>query len=266
MISNVRRLKVLNSEEEKEFYSAIEENHPFVYHLKEPVLDHSDIEKMNYDIKNQIDKLKNEESHLISLKDRISNGEDVKDDDIQLTDENVELDSPFKVWSVETLTKLDTPGVKCLMIIETNPKEYDVFVYVNKGNYHNIFKYSVLSESVIESKIKSLLSYLKHHQMGVEKTKLKIKIGTGADKKHHVIKQIVHIGPKNNLSTYSETGNKIDWTHRFEVRGHWRKTSGIGKDRSGVYCIQNYTWVKEHTRGDERLPLIKKTRLVETVP
>jgi len=59
-------------------------------------------------------------------------------------------------------------------------------------------------------------------------------------------------------------GGEIDWSHRWEVRGHWRKCDGIGKDREGKRCVNNFTWVKEHEKGPEDLPLIKKTRIIES--
>lgn len=67
--------------------------------------------------------------------------------------------------------------------------------------------------------------------------------------------------PNGNLSTIS----KIKYSHRFEVRGHWRKLSSeekIGKDRNGEYNINGFTWVNEFEKGDKELPLIEKTRII----
>lgn len=50
----------------------------------------------------------------------------------------------------------------------------------------------------------------------------------------------------------------------FELRGHWRAHDGLGKDRDGNYCVGGFTWVKNHIRGDENLPLIKKTRIIHS--
>ena len=55
----------------------------------------------------------------------------------------------------------------------------------------------------------------------------------------------------------------IDWTHRWEVMGHWRKCKGIGKDREGVYCEPNATWIKEYVKGPEDAELIKKVRIIK---
>lgn len=81
----------------------------------------------------------------------------------------------------------------------------------------------------------------------------------------HTINQIVRIVPKNlKEKTLPLTqGAEIDWSHRWEVRGHWRKIELLGKDRSGEYCVNGFTWVKDHIRGPEHLPIVKKTRVVK---
>ena len=47
---------------------------------------------------------------------------------------------------------------------------------------------------------------------------------------------------------------------KHEVRGFWRKHSGIGKDYLGNYNQVNRTWVISHERGEGEL--IKKTKVV----
>lgn len=83
--------------------------------------------------------------------------------------------------------------------------------------------------------------------------------------KPHIINKIIRIVPKRLKNTDIEpitSRGKIDWTHRWEVRGHWRKTNMIGKNREGEYCIDGFTWVKEHKKGPEEATLIKKLRVV----
>lgn len=48
-------------------------------------------------------------------------------------------------------------------------------------------------------------------------------------------------------------GRKIEWTFAFPVRGHWRRISGIGKDRHGNYVVKDRTWVKESVKGSGEL-------------
>lgn len=67
------------------------------------------------------------------------------------------------------------------------------------------------------------------------------------------------------VSRRTYVGSKqLDFSHRFEVRGHWRKTTGVlGKNREGEYVVQGYTWVKAHIKGPEDKPVIKKTRIIK---
>lgn len=52
---------------------------------------------------------------------------------------------------------------------------------------------------------------------------------------------------------------EIKYNHSWEVRGHWRRCANIGRDRSGHYRVNGYTWVKPHVKGDGEL--IKKRRV-----
>lgn len=95
--------------------------------------------------------------------------------------------------------------------------------------------------------------------------KLKKKIG---DKKEFIkFKPVTIVRPKNTTlsATEEHTIRSVDWSHRWEVRGHWRKIEGLGKNREGHYEVKNFTWVKSHTKGPEASPLIKKTRVVMPV-
>lgn len=53
----------------------------------------------------------------------------------------------------------------------------------------------------------------------------------------------------------------IEWTHSWEVRGHWRRFTGTGKNRDGLRCIENWTWVRPHIKGDGEL--VSKSRVVK---
>ncbi len=98
-------------------------------------------------------------------------------------------------------------------------------------------------------------------QVGQDKTKVKFRTGTGKDRRLLTIKNIVYVVPTSERASFNEKhGTKVDWTHRFEVRAHWRKIEGIGKDPEGDYCIRGRTWVRSSVRGPEKAPLIHKTR------
>lgn len=86
------------------------------------------------------------------------------------------------------------------------------------------------------------------------------------NKKKSVIKDTVYVfRNKKEADDYTKkTGDKTDYSHRFEVRGHWRKIQRMGKCREGCYCTWGYTWVKDFEKGNKNLPLVKKTRLLIT--
>lgn len=56
---------------------------------------------------------------------------------------------------------------------------------------------------------------------------------------------------------------KLEYSHAFRVRGHWRKIDekSIGKDRGGDYHIKGFTWVIDHLRGQGEL--VKRTRVIK---
>ena len=79
----------------------------------------------------------------------------------------------------------------------------------------------------------------------------------------HPVKQFVRIVLKNkDRETVKPItpGGTVEWTHRWEKVGHWRRVHGIGKDREGVYQVPGLTWVRETVCGPEDKPLVKKTR------
>lgn len=72
---------------------------------------------------------------------------------------------------------------------------------------------------------------------------------------------ITHISNKKYSATQKNTkGEPIDWKHSWEVIGHWRICSNIGKDRNGEYNQVNRTWVIPSIRGKGEL--VKKLRII----
>lgn len=105
----------------------------------------------------------------------------------------------------------------------------------------------------------------KKGQLGTERVNERFRTGEGKDRRLVKIKDIVHVRLRRKESVKS-TGvsepSNIEWSHRWEVMGHWRKVNGIGKDDRNRYHVQGYTWVKSHTKGPEDKEIVKKTRLV----
>lgn len=97
----------------------------------------------------------------------------------------------------------------------------------------------------------------------IERTPGRWKIGTGKNRALVQPKRIVRVLLKAERKKYeARRGEPIDWSHQWEVMGHWRRVAGTGKDRSGRYCVPGYTWVAPHRRGPEDKVFVKKTRIV----
>lgn len=104
--------------------------------------------------------------------------------------------------------------------------------------------------------------------MAIEHTDEVLMMPRGDGRKHkrkpHPIRRIVRIIPKRlhkspTVKPLTASGT-LDWSHRWEVRGHWRHVRGIGKDRAGDYIVYGFTWVKDFVKGPQDKPLVVKTR------
>lgn len=121
---------------------------------------------------------------------------------------------------------------------------------------------------IAKTTLQAWLSAMKSNVMGMEKTNTVLQLPKKDNPKRtqpHEVRRIVRVATKKsapNLRPISGAG-EIDWSHRWEVMGHWRKVDTIGKDRGGDYCVEGFTWVKEHIRGPEEMPLVKKPRVVK---
>ena len=90
---------------------------------------------------------------------------------------------------------------------------------------------------------------------------IRMRVGTGADRTKVKINHIVRVMLKSERKVYERAaGRVVDWSHKWEVMGHWRKVDGIGKDRDGAYTVRGQTWVSPHTKGKGNL--VKKSRVV----
>lgn len=87
----------------------------------------------------------------------------------------------------------------------------------------------------------------------------------GEHKGVYKVKNIIYVGRRTEQTHYTPSGLALEYSHRFEVRGHWRKVNPetIGKNRAGQRVVKGYTWVSEFTKGDAELPLVKKIRTIK---
>lgn len=181
------------------------------------------------------------------------------------------LSAPFSEFSIELACgnplailseNNDAVNVKtyCVAVLEQAPGAFESFILVEARSP------SGPQIGVIHANTHHLLTtFLAQFNAGLvgqEHVRERVVIGTGAQKRIHRIRRIVHIRPKSTSAPATGSSREIDWSHRWLVRGHWRKIDGLGKDRLGDYCVQGFTWVAEFQKGPEDAPLVRKTRLV----
>lgn len=166
-------------------------------------------------------------------------------------------------------------GIVNFIAYENSPGSFDFcYSFVNIEQYRSGNPYDLQidfscdldiqnSENKILGAFRSLLSLINHKKniIGIEKCKKYLQVSKHNEKKK--ISRIIHIGKKYETTEIRaiQSGRKIEWSHLWSVRGHWRKHEGIGKDREGIYQIPGYTFVRDHVKGIGE-EVIKKIRVV----
>jgi len=187
------------------------------------------------------------------------------------------LDLPYPIMSIEVLGQhLTVPYengpqayLNLLLVKELAPKEYMFMVYaeMRQGLKITPLTYTVTKEQEAYKELNGLLStYLKrlsNEKIGIGPRENKIKLSVSGGKIFWRPKAVTIVSPKKYTSEAERGFRFVDWSHRWEVRGHWRTTSGVGKDRAGQYTVPGFTWVSSHTKGPENKPVIKKTYVVQ---
>lgn len=204
---------------------------------------------------------------------------ELKVTDLRISSEPSTFDAPFKVFSLETLDdsalvivqNIDGSeyAIFCVIVNEYEPMKFEFFCLVSPREISSKKHVMYVSEKATDwfgSKLcKDYLSLINKEKIGIKNIRKKIKIGTGKSKRFATFKRIVYVVPKKSqIDNQSHTFKSVEWGHRWFVRGHWRKSEGVGKDRSGNYIIKGFTWVSEYEKGPENMPLISKTRIVRT--
>jgi len=197
----------------------------------------------------------------------------IKDNEKLSSSENI--DAPFPLFSIELagnkpLFENNMGSWLCILVKEIAPKEYSLFSHVkpkDKNRSARVIEVnSRLHKADFEIMLPILNQYLdeiKNQKVGIaEGSPIRLKNPNNPKKKISIPKDYVFIvSPKNSYQN-SFPGMKIDWSHRWEVRGHWRSIKGIGVDRDGNRCISGFTWIKPYKKGPEEAPLIKKQRII----
>jgi hypothetical protein len=210
-----------------------------------------------------------------------SNDNEISHDEFMTLEEQNkvrEVDAPFPIFSFEYscgyITNYVSPDKKysipvlCAMFIETRPNEFIAYTLEGLGDKALavfISKHRGGKSSNPLALADIFCKTLPKCKIGKEITRINVKIGTGQDKEQHRIREVIHLAPRTTFKLNPTISKKIDWTHAFDVRGHWRQISGRGKDRNGEYVVDGFTWVKNYVKGEEKMPFVKKIRLVENM-
>lgn len=171
----------------------------------------------------------------------------------------------IKVFLKGILLEEKAPGIfNYIAYVETDTTNAVYTLYDNDDLYD---KSPVLKDLayICKNTVALILNKLNQTTVaGLVKNNERIKLKIRGEKHHHKIKEIIYIMPKKDRQASIPGIGQVNWTHRWRVRGHWRKLeAGIGKNRGGEYCIHGFTWITEFEKGPESAPLIaKKTRLI----
>lgn len=185
------------------------------------------------------------------------------------------LDLPFSTCLIEstdgTLFNLDSSDlpagssdIACLFVTELEGGTYGFLGLMTDGNatWATDPKSESYKTFMIVSKAICAFINSKNTNVGQQKTNIRFKHKkTGIMK----VKKLIHIARKSKPGQLVNVLSKfdVDWSHRWEVRGHWRSIGAkVGKDRNGSYNVKGFTWVNSHIRGPDDKELIKKTRVV----
>ena len=121
-------------------------------------------------------------------------------------------------------------------------------------------RWTRLNLSVVLEKV---LLQIRSKKIGSEKCNFSFKARTKQGTEFFKIKKIIRVcGSEKTAIPLVTVGGIVDWSHRWEVMGHWRKIEGLGKNRAGEYVLSGLTWVNPHAKGPEHLPLVPKLRSV----
>ncbi len=185
---------------------------------------------------------------------------------IEPHDQSIPLDLPFKTCFFEMdegfVSNLGPMGLlKGIYVHEKAPRTYDLLLLIltPQDQYEvHFFNKPTINDHVL-GMISSFLKKIYTQNIGEFSPRTIIK--TGNKKYKYRLKKVIFVKPKN--SNYTTFGHKqINWTHKWQVRGHWRSIPNrFGKDREGN-LQKDFTWVSEHTKGPEDAVLIKKTRVI----
>jgi len=159
-----------------------------------------------------------------------------------------------------------------MMLVEKTPEKFHFVMICYNGSLEEystsldtskIFAHSLCSNSNYDfCSYEVLLGFLKAiSSKDIRKGKSNYKQKVYDQEGNKIIKRTVFISNKKYIpETELRSNSTINWSHQWEVMGHWRRVKRLGKDRAGDYCVNGFTWVDNFIKGEGNL--IKKPRIV----
>lgn len=203
------------------------------------------------------------------------------------------LDAPFRTFSIEAgggfLVRVSAPDAgeivtTCVMVHELSATKRVYFWLGGRLKDGELVDPSVgcdhshVTPDHCGTIVRGYLDRLAVWKDGVEETKEIVRVPGKNPKKreYREVRRIFHIRPKGLMESPlpgEQKPRKINWSHRYSVRGHWvhfwldkearqLDESRLGKNRDGEYVERGRTWRTAFEKGPTDQPLVKKTRLV----
>jgi hypothetical protein len=194
------------------------------------------------------------------------------------------IDIPFQTFSLEPAddwhslyTVRDNNSMENMQMIvvhEESPTRLITFASYNKlrndGSFEEYVKKSILTftdddkPSNVDSVYAPISIYLAKLNNRTANFKFTARTKCRFNGKKETIKikaNAIYIDPSKRCSDTQFFNQNIEWSHSWEVRGHWRSFKGTGKNRQGEKNVDGWTWVKPHKKGDGEL--LQKNRVVK---
>lgn len=100
---------------------------------------------------------------------------------------------------------------------------------------------------------------------------LKIKSSQKGHRPHHtyvnsVIRMKLPRTIEVNPHQYPNLSSRAEFSHRFEVMGHWRRIKGKGRNTDGERNQNGRTWIHPHIKGPDEAPIKAQLRKISLDP
>jgi hypothetical protein len=171
------------------------------------------------------------------------------------------MDGPaniIKIWGI--LVKEIAPNQHRIFVhYEAQYPDYPDPILCIQSYSPNDLAVDTLYLNAIHSVIKNATVQIREFKQSKQTVNV-FKIYPNKKKSKITINNVVYVGAKTDTQSNKALGREVEWTHSWEVMGHWRRVRGLGHDRSGQLITSGFTWVKPHIKGDGEL--VVKTRVL----